>query len=131
MAFQKNAQQADINRTNTQIPLLSYSVKRSQTKQPVSLYSVSKEILSAKSPVPVASLSVTKEEIALREQQIKVAEGIKRIAELDSQAGVGRFKEVKMAEYFILSNKIKLLQAKELLRLKQQQKENKNSLAKI
>ncbi len=128
MAFQKNAQQTNINPKSTQITLSSYSVPDLQAEQPVSLYSASKEILSAKSPVSVAPLSVTKEEIALREEQIKIAEQNKRHQEHLNQASLGSYEEVLMAEYFVLSNKIKLLQAKELLRLKQQQKVSKKAM---
>ena len=131
MAFQENAQQANISPKNTIIPSSSYSVADSQPQQPISLYSVPKEILSAKSPVSVAPSSVTKEEITLRERQVRIAEEDERYVESKFQAGVAGLKEKRIAEYFVLSNKIKLLQAKELLRLKQQQKENKNSLAKI
>ena len=131
MAFQKSAQQANISPKNTKIPSLSYSVADSQLQQPISLYSASEELISAKSPVSVSPLAVTKEEIALRERQVKIAEEDEIFIERQSQAGVAGLTEKRIAEYFVLSNKIKLLQAKELLRLKQQQKESKNSLAKI
>lgn len=128
MAFQKNAQQADINSKSTQIPLSSRSVTDLQEQQPVSLDSTSKEILSAKSPVSVAPSSVTKEEIALRERQVKIAEEDQRYVDGQFQAGVAGLKEKYAVEYFVLSNKIKLLQAKELLRLKQQQKVSEKAM---
>lgn len=128
MAFQKNAQQTNINSKSTQIPLSSRSVTDLQAQQPVSLYSASKEILSAKSPVSVAPLSVTKEEIALRERQVKIAEEDQRYVDGQFQAGITGLKEKYAVEYFVLSNKIKLLQAKELLRLKQQQKVSRKAM---
>ncbi len=131
MAFQKNAQQANISPKDTKITSLSYSFANSQPQQPTSLNSTNNQHLSAKSTVPVISLAVTKEEIALREEQIKIAQEHKRSIELGNQAGIRTYEEKLMAEYFVLSNKIRLLQAKQLLQLKQQQKENKNSLAKI
>lgn len=127
MAFQKNAQQTDTSPTNTQIPS-SHSASYLQAQQPVSLYSASKELLSSKSPVSVAPLSVTKEEITLRERQVKIAEEDQRYVEGQFQAGVAGLKEKYAVEYFVLSNKIKLLQAKELLRLKQQQKVSKKAM---
>jgi hypothetical protein len=127
MAFQKNAQQTSINPKSTQIPS-SHSASYLQAQQPVSLYSASKELLSSKSPVSVAPLSVTKEEIALRERQVKIAEEDQRYVEGQFQAGVAGLKEKYAVEYFVLSNKIKLLQAKELLRLKQQQKVSKKAM---
>ena len=130
-AFQKSSQQTNISSRDTKITSLSYSIADSPPQQPTSLYSVSKEILSAKSPVSVAPSSVTQEEIVLRERQVKIAEEDERYVESKFQAGVAGLKEKRIAEYFVLSNKIKLLQAKELLRLKQQQKKSKNSLAKI
>lgn len=128
MAFQKNAQQVDINSKSTQIPLSSYSVTDLQAQQPVSLYSVSKELLSVKSPVSVIPSVVSKEEIAIREEQVKIAENINRYIKTSNQAGVAGLEESYMAEYFVLSNKIKLLQAKELLRLKQQQKVSEKAM---
>ncbi|MGB6295002.1 MAG: hypothetical protein WBF90_02310 [Rivularia sp. (in: cyanobacteria)] len=127
MAFQKNAQQTSINPKSTQIPS-SHSASYLQVQQPVSLYSASKELLSSKSPVSVAPLSVTKEEITLRERQVKIAEEDQRYVEGQFQAGVAGLKEKYAIEYFVLSNKIKLLQAKELLRLKQQQKVSKKAM---
>lgn len=124
----KQAQSTDISPTITSISSVSHPVTNSQTQQSISLYSANKEYLSAKSPVPVVPLAVTKEEIALREQQIKVAEKIQLNARANSEAGVADKNEVEMATNLILSNKIKLLQAKELLRLKQQQKENKKAM---
>ena len=106
----------------------SYSVTDLPAQQPISLYSASKELISVESPVSVAPLTVTKEEIALREEQIKIAEHNKLQQQHRNQAGVGSYEEELMAEYFVLSNKIKLLQAKELLRLKQQQKVSKKAM---
>ena len=112
-------------------PPTSSLVTNPQAQQPISSYSGNKEYLSTKSTVPVIPLAVSQEEIAMREEQVKIAQEQKRAAERRSKAGVGSDEEERMAEYFVLSNKIRLLQAKQLLQLKQQQEKNKNSLNKI
>lgn len=128
--FKTEAQTTDTS-SLAATPPTSSSVTNPPAQQPISSYSGNKEYLPTKSTVPVILLAVSKEEIALREEQVKIAQEQKRYEELRNQAGVGTYQAERMAEYFVLSNKIRLLQAKQLLQLKQQQEKNKNSLTKI
>ncbi|NJO64608.1 MAG: hypothetical protein HC836_42645 [Richelia sp. RM2_1_2] len=64
----------------------------------------------------------------MREEQVKVAEKYKDHARVLEEGGIGSRNERVMAEYFVLSNKIQLLQAKQLLQLKQQQEKNQSSI---
>jgi hypothetical protein len=77
--------------------------------------------------VPVIPPVVSKEEIAMRGEQLKIAQTNKRLAKIWMETGIGTQLNMRRAEYFFLSNKIQLLQAKKLLKLKQQQEEDKKA----
>lgn len=131
IAFKKNSSNTYISPSITPIPSISSSVINLQTQQLTSSYSDNEGYLPIKSTVPVIPLAVSQEEILMREKQLKIAQENKREAEGLFRAGVGNPTDIRMAEYFILSHKIRLLQAKQLLQLKQQQQKNKNSFTKL
>lgn len=111
-------------------------VTKSPVQQPINSYSANELYLpTTSSETPLSTISIiplviSKKEIAMREKQVKIAQEYKREAEGRFRAGVGSMIDIHRAEYFILSNQIQLLQAKQLLQLKQQQEKKKNSLTK-
>lgn len=133
ITFKKQAQPAkDISptvaSTPTKTPSALPSVKDSSTEQPTNSSSNRDAFHIPITPsVPVIPSVVSEEEIAMREEQVKLAQENKRLAELRMQAGIGTRINMYKAEYFVLSNKIQLLQAKKLLKLKQPQEENKEA----
>lgn len=135
IAFKKKSQSKDISLAIAPIPSISHLVTKSPAQQPINSYSANYLYLPTTSSVvplstiPIIPLVISKKEIAMREKQVKVAQEYKREAEAQYRSGVGTMIAIRRAEYFILSNQIQLLQAKQLLQLKQQQK--KNSLTKI
>jgi hypothetical protein len=66
----------------------------------------------------VISSATTNEEIAIREQQIKILNDLESIFKLELQAGTRKKEDILSLQYFRLTNQIQLLQAKQLLRLK-------------
>jgi hypothetical protein len=66
-------------------------------------------------------LVITPEEIQLRERQIELTEEWVRLMRLQFQAGTKTMEEVSEAVYFHWQKKIELLQAKNLLQLKEQE----------
>jgi len=114
--------------TPTTTPSALPSAENSSTEQPVNSSSNNHPFHSPITPsVPVISSVVSKEEIAMREEQVKIAQENKRMAKLWFNSGYGTQINIRRAEYFLLSNKIQLLQAKKLLQLKQQQQEDKKA----
>lgn len=71
-------------------------------------------------------LTITAEEVALREQQVQVAQELERDMKVRNQAGLATSQEVRRTTYFRLDSEIQLLQAKQLLRLKQQRDKTKS-----
>lgn len=69
---------------------------------------------------PVIPAVVTTGEIALREQQIQILTDFEAATKLKLQAGTGSKEDTLVVKYFRITNEIQLLQAKQLLRLKQQ-----------
>ena len=63
---------------------------------------------------------VTTEEIKMREQQVKIAKSIEQIEKIRQEAGIATITDFENAKYFRLTSEIQLLQAKQLLQLKQQ-----------
>ena len=68
---------------------------------------------------PVIPSVITSEEVAIREQQIKIINEFELRSRLRIQAGVGSQEDLLAMKYFRLTNQIQLLQAKQLLRPKQ------------
>ncbi|WDD30193.1 hypothetical protein PQG02_00555 (plasmid) [Nostoc sp. UHCC 0926] len=114
----KKAQPTNVAATITPIPSISPPVQNPPAELPISSYS-SDELTFL--PVSVIPSIVTPEEIVMREEQVKIVQEYKRLAENRVQAGVGTQISKLGADYFTLSNQIQLLQAKQLLQLKQQQ----------
>ncbi len=75
---------------------------------------------------PVLPDVVTVKEVALREQQVQVAKDLERDVGLMVNAGIGTQVDVLQVNYFRLNSEIQLLQAKQLLQLKQKQDLQKN-----
>jgi hypothetical protein len=69
---------------------------------------------------PVIPGVITTGEIAMREQQIQILTEFESTLKLKLQAGTGINEDVFAVKYFRLTNEIQLVQAKQLLRLKQQ-----------
>lgn len=134
IALKKQAQPAkDVSPTVSSTPNITPSAppstKDSSTEQLTNSNSNYRHLHTPITPpVPVISSVVSKEEIAMREEQVKLAQENKRVAELLLETGTGTQINKHKAEYFLLSNKIQLLQARKLLKLKQQQKENKKAI---
>lgn len=134
ITLRKQAQPAkDISPTVASTPNITPSAlpsaKDSSTEQPTNSNSNDDPYYSPITPaVPVIPSVVSEEEIAMREEQVKLAQESKRLTELRIQAGIETQINMYRAEYFVLSNKIQLLQAKKLLQLKQQQKEKKKAM---
>lgn len=74
---------------------------------------------------PIIPSVISAEEITIREQQITIAKQSERLVEVRSQAGLGTQLDINRAKYFRLTNEIQLLQAKQLLALKQQAESTK------
>ena len=70
--------------------------------------------------------AITTEEVALREQQVQVAKKLERDFQAYNAAGIATSSEVLQMTYFRLNSEIQLLQAKQLLQLKQKQDQQKN-----
>jgi len=56
----------------------------------------------------------------MREQQVKIAKSIEQIEKIRQEAGIATITDFENAKYFRLTSEIQLLQAKQLLQLKQQ-----------
>jgi hypothetical protein len=83
------------------------------------------EDVSILSSAQLIQLAITPEEIMLREQQVKISKQIEENTQiLASQPGYNGLPEyVLQATYNRLNSEIQLLQAKELLKLKQQKRD--------
>jgi hypothetical protein len=99
----------------TESPSLKPSLTMSSTLEDVSILSSAQLI----------QLAITSEEIMLREQQVKIAKQIEENAQIIASGPgySGPPEYVLQATYNRLNSEIQLLQAKELLKLKQQKRD--------
>ncbi|BDA71851.1 hypothetical protein CAL7716_060170 [Calothrix sp. PCC 7716] len=126
----KKAQSTDIGATVTPTPSVSSPIQNPPAQIPTSSSSSDEFAFPVSlSPVPVIPSVVTPTEVAMREGQIKIAQDLKEYTKRLERAGVGTRNNVRRADYFVFSNQIQLLQAKQALQLKQQQEKSKNSLS--
>lgn len=88
---------------------------------PILANAANPEIVSVPSSPPLIPVVVTPDEISLREQQVQIAKEIEQDRMRANQAGVATYSEFRQATYSRLSSEIQLLQARQLLQLKQQQ----------
>lgn len=77
------------------------------------------------SPAQLIPSAITSEEVTLREQQVQIAKEIDRLQGLYEKAGLSTRKDTLRETYRRLNSEIQLLQAKQLLRLKQQEVKTK------
>jgi hypothetical protein len=97
----------------------------SPISSPVSPVTEHEQQLRDLSSAEVVLLAITPEEVELREQQVKTAKEIEKLGKLRNQAGLGGLQDPLKDTYQRLNSEIQLLQAKQLLQLKQQQEKKK------
>lgn len=105
--FPQTSQSQKTNQENSSVNLVSATLSKSNEDSFLS----STELLL---------LVTTPEEIKLREQQVQILQELEKYSRLHFQAGVGTMEELSEIVYFHLDKKIELLQAKNLLQLKEQ-----------
>lgn len=122
--FSCNASSPPISQPKQTIPEVSdtTSPKSSQPNPTPSTSFEAEEITSSAQLIPSA---ITSEEVTLREQQVQIAKEIDRLQGIYEKAGLSTRKDTLRETYRRLNSEIQLLQAKQLLKLKQQEAKTK------
>ncbi|MBW4599709.1 MAG: hypothetical protein KME29_08845 [Calothrix sp. FI2-JRJ7] len=105
----QKSQQSSV--TSSPTPILTPTISTSNIRTGSSI----SDVVGLPSTASIIPSIITPQEIAIREEQLKIAQELERLATLRNQAGVMTRFQLLQVTHYRLTNEIQLLQAKQLL----------------